>query len=79
VLNSRDVSKYHLRIQFKEKRWLLMDGSKRSTSVNGTWVSLNNKMNRIEKRFSDPVEICNGDQLKISENHITFTFHNFKE
>ena len=77
VLNSREVSKYHLRVIFRDQKWVLLDGSKRKSSVNGTWLSLNNKINRIEKRFSDPVEISHGDQLKISENLITFNFYNF--
>jgi pSer/pThr/pTyr-binding forkhead associated (FHA) protein len=76
-LNSRDISKYHMRIVYGDNKWLLMDGTKRKNSINGTWYSLNNKRNRFEKGFSDPVEIDDGDQLKISENLISFNFHNF--
>lgn len=76
-LNSRNISKSHMRIIYRDYTWYMMDGTENKSSVNGTWISLNNKMSRFEKRFSDPMELRDNDQLKISENLISINFCNF--
>lgn len=76
-LNARDISKSHMRIIYKDRKWVLMDGTRRTPSINGTFYSVSNARDRFERRISSPVEIEDGDQLKISENLITFSFHNF--
>lgn len=76
-LNSRDISKSHMRIIYKEKKWLLMDGTRRKPSINGTFLSLSSARDKFARRISAPIEIEDADQLKISENLITFSFHNF--
>ena len=78
VLNSKEISKNHMTIRYRNRCWSLLDGSKRRSSVNGTWLSLSDKRQRLDKRVSDAVEVANGDMLMISENHLLFTFYNFK-
>lgn len=76
-LNLKNISKLHLRILFDRGDWWIADGSEHRASVNGTWVSLSNVKNRFDKRLSDPMEIREQDQLKISEYLLTFNFLNF--
>jgi hypothetical protein len=66
-----------MRIIYREKKWLLMDGTRRKPSINGTFFSLSCARDRFARRISNPVDIEDGDQIKISENLITFSFHNF--
>lgn len=78
-LNLKNISKLHLRILFDRGNWWIADGSDHKASVNGTWLSLSSVKNRFEKRFSDPMEIRDRDQLKISEYLLTFNFYNFNK
>lgn len=78
-LNSKDISKSHMRIIYKENKWVLLDGTRRKPSINGTFLSLSSARDKFVRRISAPVEVEDGDQLKISENLITFSFYNFEK
>ena len=60
---------------FKNNKWLISDGTGNKQSMNGTWLSLSDY--RAKRDFSDPVDIKNQDQLKISDSQLTFEFIGF--
>jgi hypothetical protein len=64
-----------MRIVFRDGRWIILDGTIRKPSTNGTWRSLSSHMDRFSKKASEPVVIEDKDHLQISSHLLSFEFH----
>jgi hypothetical protein len=51
----------------EENKWLIIDGNKSKESLNGTWLSITNAFDKINRSESISYPISHGDEIKISE------------
>ncbi len=68
VINHNTISRKQCRISFKNGNWFLSDGEPSRESANGTWISLSDYYDRQQRQESDPKEIEDGTQIKISDS-----------
>ncbi|EGR32872.1 hypothetical protein IMG5_068490 [Ichthyophthirius multifiliis] len=68
-ININTISRKQTTIQYIDNQWFIKDGDTIRESANGTWMSLHDYRERNQPRKeSQPKEITNGSEIKISES-----------
>ncbi|EGR27137.1 hypothetical protein IMG5_201620 [Ichthyophthirius multifiliis] len=76
-ININTISRKQSRVVYESQKWQLRDGDIHKESANGTWVSLNDFRERNQsKQESDPKEIENGSEIKISDSILKIEIFN---
>ena len=69
-----------LKFWFREElntEWFIIDGDINKESANGTWISLTDYRLKKERQESDPKEIENESEIKISDSILKVNKKNF--
>lgn len=56
------------RLKYSNNDWYIIDGDINKESANGTWISLTDYRLKKERQESDPKEIENESEIKISDS-----------
>ena len=68
---------YFLRISYSKGKWGILDGDTNKESANGTWISLTDFRMKKGRSESEPREVENDTEIKISDSILKVLLINY--